>query len=135
MVMDAGTASQALLTAGKPHRFQPGQSGNPAGRAPVTVDGAFRALMREVEFIDGEKPITRAQRLVAKAYERAMDDDRKDSVLWAKLCIERCDGPARADIADALGFGAIAAREHERWARKDDVDVVSPAEFRVTDGD
>ena len=109
-------------------RFREGCKPGP-GRPPETVSGAFRQLMREVEFIDGEQPVTRANRLAMVAYARAMSD-RKDAVLWAKLVVERCDGPARADLADSLGFGELAAREHERWLRRDDVD----AEFTVVDG-
>jgi len=126
------TAETGVILRDQRGKFREGSAPGP-GRPPATVDGAFRQLMREVEFIDGEHPVTRAQRLARKAFARAMDDDRKDAVLWARLCIERCDGPARADIADALGFGEIAARECERYLRRDERDVVSPAEFKIAD--
>lgn len=99
-------------------RWLPGACPNPTGRAPETVSAAFRRLAREVEIVAGELPSSRAERLARVAFDRAMDDDRKDAVLWARLILERCDGPPRNDASDSLGFGEIAAREYERWALK-----------------
>jgi len=63
-------------------------------------------------------PYTRAAELFDVAYRRALDEDRKDAVLWAKLIVERAEGPARADSSDEIGLPAILREAHERWLRK-----------------
>lgn len=67
----------------KPHLFQPGQSGNPAGRKPGSRN---RATMAAQALLDGE-----AEELTRLAIERAKDGD----MAALKLCLERILPPTK----------------------------------------
>lgn len=94
-----------------------GPSPNPGGRTLQLVSTALRTLAAEVELIDGT-PRTRAQLMADVIYARAMDSDRKDAVLWAKVFLERVDGAVREDAEMQLGVGSLLAEAHERWLKR-----------------
>lgn len=105
-------------------RWEPGTPPpNPHGAPPQTTARLWRRLLMEAEregmiLPDGSE-YTRSRALFDKAFARAMDEERKDSVLYMKLLLERAEGPAREDVANALGFVEIAARECERYLQRD----------------
>ena len=109
--------------------WEPGTpSPNPGGMPAQTTGRLWRNLLREPVGVreDGSpcvkedgSPYTRAEALFDVAYRRALDEERKDAVLWAKLILERAEGPARADASDEpLGLPAILKDAHERWLAK-----------------
>lgn len=112
--------STALVARDAKGRWQPGSgSPNPHGMPVQTTGKLWRNLLREsVGTQHDGSPYTRAAELFDVAYRRAMDEDRKDAVLWAKLILERAEGPARTDSDDSLGLPAILRDAHERWLVK-----------------
>lgn len=94
-------------------------SPNPGGQPVATTSRLWRNLLREsVGTQANGDPYTRAAELFDVAYRRAMDEDRKDAVLWAKLILERAEGPVRPDAEGELGLPAILRDAHERWLTK-----------------
>ena len=112
--------STSLVKRDEKGRWQPGgPSPNPDGFPVQTTGKLWRHLLREsVGVMADGNPYTRAAELFDVAYTRAMDPDRKDAVLWAKLILERAEGPARPDSDDGIGLPAILREAHERWLRK-----------------
>lgn len=96
----------------RPWQFQPGQSGNPAGKPPGTLHRATQAVQ---VMLEGE-----AEALTRKAVEMALEGD----ITALKLCLDRiapaCKPSARPVILDmpppnnltdtARAFVAAAAR-------------------------
>lgn len=102
-------------------------SPNPGGMPPQTTARLWCHLLREPVGVmaDGTpclkedgSPYTRAEALFHKAFERAMDEERKDSVLYLKLLVERAEGPARPHTEDEIGLPALLRDAHERWLKK-----------------
>lgn len=97
---------------GKPWQFQPGQSGNPAGKPPGTL---HRATQAALVLLEGE-----AEALTRKAVELALEGD----TTALKLCLDRIapaykpsarpvmlDMPLPENLTDtARAFVAAAAR-------------------------
>jgi len=112
--------STALVKRDSKGRWEPGtRSPNPDGFPAQTTGRLWRNLLREsVGTQHDGSPYTRAMELFDIAYRRAVDEDRKDAVLWAKLILERAEGPARTDGEDTLGLPAMLRDAHERWLRK-----------------
>jgi hypothetical protein len=79
----------------RPHRFQPGVSGNPKGKAPGT---RHKTTMAVEALLDGE-----AERLTRKAIEMALAGDG----LALRLCLERF-APPRRDRPVAFDLGPIS---------------------------
>ena len=110
-------STTALVKRDHKGRWEPGTpSPNPDGFPAQTTGKLWRNLLRESvgSQYDGS-PYTRAMELFDVAYRRAMDEDRKDAVLWAKLILERAEGPARTDAEGELGLPALLRDAHERW--------------------
>lgn len=102
-----------------------GPSPYPDGGKPrlQLVTTALRGLAQEVELETGAdgKPLpmrTRAQRMAEIIYNRAIDPDRKDAVLWARVFLERVDGAVRQEVAMDIGMGELLAQAHERWLKR-----------------
>lgn len=112
--------STALVRRDTKGRWEPGTpSPNPDGMPVQTTSKLWRSLLREpVGTMEDGSPYTRAQALFDRAFSRAMDEERRDAVLWAKLILERAEGPARPDTDDSLGLPAILRDAHERWLAK-----------------
>lgn len=112
--------STSLVRRDSKGRWEPGtRSPNPDGQAPQTTARLWRRLLQEsVGVMQDGSPYTRAAALFDEAYRRAMDECRKDAVLWAKLILDRAEGPARADVNEELGLPAILRDAHERWLAK-----------------
>lgn len=72
----------------RPHQFQPGRSGNPAGKPPGTLNRTTRAAQT---LLDGE-----AEGLTRKAIELALEGN----IQALKLCIERLVPPRKERIVD-----------------------------------
>lgn len=126
--------STAIVVRDEKGRWKPGSTPNPGGTPAQTTARLWRNLLREPVGVmaDGTpclredgSPYDRAEALFHKAFERAMDDDRKDAVLWAKLIVERAEGPAKVDGGDELGLPAILRDAHERWLRKRETEHVA----------
>jgi len=89
-----GRDSQGRFTKGHPHRFQPGQSGNPKGRPKsITLSEAYR---RELARIDPNDPQGRthaevlAEQMIAKA--------KTGDVQALKEIADRVEGKARQTV-------------------------------------
>lgn len=84
---------ERLLKAGGPHRFQPGQSGNPGGR-PRGVIGMARLKSRLVDFLEGY--LARDNAVNAKRLAEAMVESAIDGNATAmQLVMDRIDGPIK----------------------------------------
>jgi len=102
----------AISKTGKPWQFQPGKSGNPAGKPPGTLHRATQAVQ---VMLEGE-----AEALTRKAVEMALEGD----TTALKLCLDRIapaykpsarpvmlDMPPPDNLTDtARAFVAAAAR-------------------------
>jgi hypothetical protein len=110
-------------------RWKPGTpSPNPGGQPPATTARLWRNLLREaVGTTHDGTPYTRAMELFDIAYRRAVDEDRKDAVLWAKLILERAEGPARTDSDDSIGLPELLRNATERWLRAREVEEAKAA--------
>lgn len=87
---------------------------------PVTA--ALRKLFDEADDA-GE---TNAVKFAKHAMMMAVAGKR-DSVLWAKLVLERVDGPVRRELELSLGMPDLLRGAHERWLRTRTVKEPEPS--------
>ena len=111
------TAEVAVERAQNGRWLPGGASPNPAGPKMQLVTTALRRLAEEIELVNGT-PRTRAQLMADVIYQRAMDEERKDAVLWARVFLERVDGAVRQEVEMQMGMGELMAQAHERWLVK-----------------
>jgi len=79
-------------------RWQPGQSGNPAGRPRVKE---LREAAKRLMLSASEDGVTKAESIVLRIYENVMLNKPSNAIHWARLMIEITDGnPCRDDDDD-----------------------------------
>ena len=95
---------------GEPHRWQPGESGNPKGR-PSVKDELYGVLM-ESDAVSGKRKVL----LVAEAL---VNQARKGNVRAIEAILERTDGKE----AQPVTFGGELTIEHIQQLPDDDLDA------------
>lgn len=95
-------------------------------RAPWTADTAPRAgqrvppvtaALRKLFELADEGGKTNAEKFAELAMQRA-SENRKDAAVWAKLILERVDGPVKRELELSLGMPELLKGAHERWLRQ-----------------
>jgi hypothetical protein len=109
--MPEGEGRERSLANLKP--FQPGQSGNPAGRKPDRITKALREIAAEVG--DGDDK-SGAQKLARILWEAANGERKvsREQLKAIEVCLDRLEGRARQPVTLTVG----KADEYERMVEK-----------------
>ena len=75
------------------------------------------AALRKLFALADESGITNAEKFAQLALQRAQEPG-KTGHAWAKLILERVDGPVRREIELSLGLPDLMRGAHDRWLKK-----------------